>query len=244
MNDTEAKPSGLEAMRVPFPASLISKLPKPTKAQTDAVKADFKAGIKCEICGTWHHPKVVHLDYVGHAAITQRLLDVDQLWSWEPVAFDADGLPKLDQYGGLWIRLTVLGVTRLGYGDAVGKPFGPTAIKEAIGDAIRNACMRFGTALELWHKGDWEADTLPDGDNGKQPGGNTELPPCPDANLDKWIGKVRDGKASADELLPFAQAKHTLTTEQIERINNFVTEFKNPPIDTEFVREMEGAEQQ
>ncbi len=63
----------------------------------------------------------------------------------------------LDRNGGLWIRLTVLGVTRLGYGDAEGKT-GGNAIKEAIGDALRNAAMRFGAALDLWHKGDLHLD--------------------------------------------------------------------------------------
>lgn len=60
-------PTGLDLLRQPFPPHQISKLPKPTKAQTDAVRADFKKGIRCEICGAWHHPDVVHLDYVGHA---------------------------------------------------------------------------------------------------------------------------------------------------------------------------------
>jgi hypothetical protein len=147
------KPTGLALLREPFPANAISKLPKPTKAQTDAVKADFKAGIRCDICGTWHHPKVVHLDYVGHAALTDRLLECDPAWNWEPVAFDDKGLPAIDQSGGMWIRLTVCGVTRLGYGDAEGKT-GGNAVKERIGDALRNAAMRFGAALDLWHKGD------------------------------------------------------------------------------------------
>jgi hypothetical protein len=44
-------------------------------------------------------------------------------------------------------------VTRLGYGDSQGKT-GGNAIKEAIGDALRNAGMRFGAALDLWHKGE------------------------------------------------------------------------------------------
>lgn len=52
----------------------------------------------------------------------------------------------------MWIRLTVCGVTRLGYGDAQGKT-GGDAMKERIGDALRNAAMRFGAALDLWHKG-------------------------------------------------------------------------------------------
>ena len=93
------------------------------------------------------------LDYVGHAALTKRLLETDLNWSWEPFAIGEDGLPKLDERGGLWIRLTVCGITRIGYGDS-GNSKGTQAIKEAIGDALRNAGMRFGAALDLWHKGD------------------------------------------------------------------------------------------
>jgi hypothetical protein len=151
------KTSETITMRTAFPGHQISKLPKPTKAQTDAVKADFKAGVRCPICGGWHHPQVVHLDYVGHAALTDRLLDVDEAWSWEPVALDSNGLPAIDKDGGLWIKLTVNGVTRLGYGDAQGKT-GGDAMKERIGDALRNAAMRFGAALDLWHKGDLHKD--------------------------------------------------------------------------------------
>jgi hypothetical protein len=139
--------------REPFPPHQISKLPKPTKAQTEEVKADYKKGIRCDICGAWHHPKVVHLDYVGHAALTDRLLDADPSWSWKPLAMGDDGLPRLDADGGMWIELTVCGVTRLGYGDAQDKT-GANAVKERIGDALRNAAMRFGAALDLWHKGD------------------------------------------------------------------------------------------
>lgn len=157
------KPSGLALLREPFAANHISKLPKPTKAQTDAVKANFKAGIRCQLCGAWHHPDVVHLDYVGHAALTDRLLDADPNWAWEPVAF-RDGLPAFDQTGGLWIKLTVCGVTRLGYGHAAGKQGQDPGAreKEVIGDALRNAAMRFGAALDLWHKGDLHGDVEPD----------------------------------------------------------------------------------
>jgi hypothetical protein len=147
----------LKKLREPFPQHQISQLPKPTKQQTDAVKADFKAGIRCTICGAWHHPQVVHLPYVGHAALTDRLLDVDPEWTWEPLAIGQDGYPVIDNNGGMWIKLTVCGVTRLGYGDAQGKT-GGDAMKERIGDALRNAAMRFGAALDLWHKGDLHVD--------------------------------------------------------------------------------------
>lgn len=162
MTDDKAteKASGLALMREKFPANLISKLPKPTRAQTDEVKQNFKAGVRCQVCGGWHHPKVIHLDYVGHAALTDRLLDCDPEWNWEPLSVDDRGLPVLDSDGGLWIRLTVSGMTRLGYGDAQGKT-GGDAMKERIGDALRNAAMRFGAALDLWHKGDLHADEAP-----------------------------------------------------------------------------------
>jgi hypothetical protein len=156
----EANP--LAKLREPFAPNHISKLPKPTKAQTEAVRGDFKKGVRCKECGSWHHPDVVHLDYVGHAALTDRLLDTDPTWFWEPVAF-SDGLPAFDQTGGLWIRLTVCGVTRLGYGNADKKPNQDAGAreKEVIGDALRNAAMRFGAALDLWHKGDLHADEEP-----------------------------------------------------------------------------------
>jgi len=124
---TAADRDGLAKLREPFPAHQISVFPK---------NAGQRAG----------------LSYVGHAALTDRLLDSDLEWSWEPISVDARGLPVLDDDGGMWIRLTVCGVTRLGYGDAQGKT-GGNAMKERIGDALRNAAMRFGAALDLWHKG-------------------------------------------------------------------------------------------
>lgn len=143
-NDMSEK-TGLERLRVPFAPHQISKLPKP-------YKSDSPKG-KCSECGGYHGLPAVHLDYVGHAALTDRLLEVDINWNWEPVAFGPDGYPVIDKNGGMWIRLTVCGVTRLGYGDAQGKT-GANAMKECIGDALRNAAMRFGAALDLWHKGE------------------------------------------------------------------------------------------
>jgi hypothetical protein len=151
------------SMRAPFPPHQISKLPKETKAQIDARK-NREAGCmvwKCPECGGAHHKDAVHLDYVGHAALTDRLLDVDPSWSWEPVAFNSEGLPAFDRNGGLWIKLTVNGTTRLGYGGADGKQ-GTDAVKEIIGDALRNAAMRFGAALDLWHKGELHLDDEPE----------------------------------------------------------------------------------
>lgn len=150
----------LSKLRDPFPANQISKLPKETRKQIDDRKADKSLMVwKCDVCGGAHHKNAGHLDYVGHAALTDRLLDVDPEWVWEPVAF-RDGLPAFDASGGLWIKLTVCGVTRLGYGHAAVKPNQDAGAreKEVIGDALRNAAMRFGAALDLWHKGDLHAE--------------------------------------------------------------------------------------
>jgi hypothetical protein len=157
---TTPKSAGLALLREPFPPNQISKLPKPKSK--DAPKG------KCPECGGWHGLPAVHLDYVGHAALTARLLDADPSWWWEPVGFDDKGLPALDASGGLWIKLTVCGVTRFGYGDAQGKT-GPDAMKERIGDALRNAAMRFGAALDLWHKGDLYAHEHDEGDDAGKP---------------------------------------------------------------------------
>ena len=148
------KLEGLALLRAPFEAHQIGKLPKGTKAQNTCPDAEK---INCKVCGGWHHPRIRHLDYVGHAAITDRLLDCDAAWCWEPIAFGPDGLPTFDGDGGLWIRLTVCGVARIGYGNAKEKNDASSPgdrIKEVVGDAIRNAAMRFGAALELWHKGE------------------------------------------------------------------------------------------
>jgi len=164
MDSKVSKPKGLDLMREPFPSNQISKLPKPSKAETDALKADFKKGIRCEVCGGWHLKEVKHLDYVGHAALTDRLLEADPNWYWEPLALN-NGLPAFDSTGGLWIKLTICGVTRLGYGNAELSNFKEIGSreKEVIGDALRNAAMRFGAALDLWHKGgDLHADDVDD----------------------------------------------------------------------------------
>ena len=162
------KPTGLALLRVPFEAHQISKLPKETRAQIDERKRDrSKMVFNCPVCGGHHHKNAVHLDYVGHAALTDRLLDCDPEWNWEPLAIGENGAPKRDQSGGMWIKLTVCGVTRLGYGHADGKS-GGDAIKEVIGDALRNAAMRFGAALDLWHKGQLHPDPDDDGNDAPQ----------------------------------------------------------------------------
>jgi hypothetical protein len=143
---TSTKPT-LEDLRKPFPAGSVGLLPKPTRKEN--------AKGNCNVCKTYHGLPAVHLDYVGHANITDRLLSVDPEWNWEPAAYTEQGLPLVDREGNLWIKLTVLGVTRLGVGDGF-------SLKEKIGDALRNASMRFGVALSLWTKDELESGYLED----------------------------------------------------------------------------------
>ena len=164
--------TNLALLRQPFPANQISYLPK--------------GGVK--------------LAYVGHAALTDRLLDTDPAWTWEPLALTPQGLPALDESGGLWIKLTICGVTRLGYGDAGAKK-GGDAMKERIGDALRNAAMRFGAALDLWHKGDLHADPEPEPIIGMSPDILADwlqaIDQCVDEDHERM---VRDGLAAATEV--------------------------------------------
>jgi hypothetical protein len=132
----------LAMLRVPFPTSAQGLLPK-------AYKRDDPDKSNCDICGGYHAAGI-HLDYVGHAAVTDRLLTVDPWWNWEPASTDEEGLPILDRGGNMWIRLTIAEVTRLGYGDGADA-------KVRIGDAIRNAGLRFGIATYLWTKDELES---------------------------------------------------------------------------------------
>jgi hypothetical protein len=183
-------------LREKFPPELVGKLPRVTcpncadrrKTCTEHTKS------KCGVCQAYVSERHIHIDYVGHADVTARLLDTDPDWDWEPQARDIDpavlaaavatGNPQIvravlkaappkfdvDDDGnrvGLWISLTVCGVTRPGYGSV---PSGqPDTVKVLIGDAIRNAAMRFGVALDLWAKGD-RAD--PTAENATASGGN------------------------------------------------------------------------
>lgn len=147
MSATVEAPPALARLREPFPPEQIGKLPR--NLNESGVKSS------CRVCGGYHKPAALHLDFVGHAEVTARLLDADPCWTWEPVAEPATkGLPTT--VGSMWIALTVAGVTRYGFGSVEGKT-GGDAVKEVIGDAIRNAAMRFGVALNLWAKSDLHA---------------------------------------------------------------------------------------
>lgn len=145
----------LAKLRELFPSAAYGLLPK-------ALKKDSPKG-NCDVCKGYHGLPAIHLDYIGHATVTDRLLTVDPDWNWEPLAFDEHGLPRFTrlpngQAVGLWGKVTILGVTRLGYGSVEPGAFEPE--KQLIGDFLRNACMRFGVGLELWSKAELESAAL------------------------------------------------------------------------------------
>lgn len=197
-------PEAATALRRPFPKESIGRLPK--------------GGAM--------------LDFVGHAAVTDRLLSIDPEWTWDFAEVNPDtGQPSLrfslDPEKNLWIRLTICGVTRIGVGD------GPS-MKEKIGDAIRNAAMRFGVALDLWAK-----ENLVEFAHAAKPVANPapqpEFPPAHDLLLDTHsklakalyaglraaenAGVVADPKAYLSEVVgrPIASSKE-LTEDEARRV--------------------------
>jgi hypothetical protein len=151
----------LRRLREPFPPETIGKLPRVTCGDCSKKQCQRHQRARCNVCQAYVSTQHIHLDFVGHAAITDRLLNVDLRWRWDPIAYDDRGAPLLERDSkgnpvGMWIVLTVAGMSRIGYGSV--EPGKPDPQKELIGDALRNAGMRFGMALELWHKGDLPHD--------------------------------------------------------------------------------------
>jgi hypothetical protein len=162
-------------LAAPFPEDEIEWKPQPLGKNLDKGSCNRShADRNGRWCGGYHELPAIHLAYVGHAGITTRLNEVvtPEGWSWEPryrhidpalfkaaiesgdreiVRMLLDNAPPLYTDGGLWINLTILGVTFPGFGDAQGKT-GPNAVKEIIGDAIRNGGVRFGIGTYLWGK--------------------------------------------------------------------------------------------
>lgn len=158
-----ARLAQLEKLREPFAPANVAHLPKVwcracREAPTKLCSSHRK--VKCKHCGNDMTTAHADLDYVGHAEVTSRLLTIDPEWTWQPLALDPNGLPLFDEYKGLWMVLTICGVSRIGYGTAAWPKYKDAGdiIKEIIGDAIRNAAQRFGVALDQWAKTDLNAD--------------------------------------------------------------------------------------
>jgi hypothetical protein len=143
-------------LREPFAAELVGKLPRVWCGACREARGkvcDQHHKVRCADCRNTITSAHIHLDFVGHADVTDRLLAVDPSWTWEPLALDQHGLPALDDNGGLWIRLTVAGVTRLGYGHPDGKRGGDAAAikrqaREEFEKARQNVVAKATAAIE------------------------------------------------------------------------------------------------
>jgi hypothetical protein len=147
----------------------VSLLPKAPKGAPSA---------RCNVCGGYHpgggNPNTPHLEYVGHAEIMDRLDEVDPDWTYtvqrdipetimlkwldtgaspEAIAILAEQYPFKIVNGSITGTLTVLGRTVICVGDAQEKR-GPNALKEMIGDLLRNGAMRLGIGRYLWSRSD------------------------------------------------------------------------------------------
>jgi len=101
------------------------------------------------------------LDFVGHAAVTDRLNKIAPGWSyaiderWDGLSVEyAKGVEV--QVPTFWVRgtMTIGGVSRAEFGD--GKD-----AKEAIGNFIRRGAMRFGVAIDLWSREELGGESVP-----------------------------------------------------------------------------------
>jgi hypothetical protein len=201
----------LVRLRAAFPADQINKLPKPKKK--DAEKGS------CKECGGWHGLPAVHIDYVGHAELTSRLLDVDPWWNWEPAAWTEDGEPKINVRGNtarMWIKLTVAGVTRLGVGTCSANK--DDVEKELIGDALRNAAMRFGAALDLWSKSERHRDDS-DGSAPKQKRSTSKPKPVRADEADQETGEVPPPPNVSDAIEKLDQEGRKELNEKLAKAN-------------------------
>jgi hypothetical protein len=189
MTEATTDAAALLKLLEPFPAEQVGKLPRVIcSACSDRNRqcSDHERK-KCNECSAYVSTRHIHLDYVGHADVT-----------------------------GLWIKLTVLGVTRRGYGSC---PSGQNdAVKVLIGDALRNAAMRFGVALDLWAKGD-RAD--PAAENAVHAGGQAARrrpgaqPPAKQSTDHGWLADIEKRIGVAESLQELA----TLASEVISRKN-------------------------
>lgn len=80
------------------------------------------------------------LDFVGHAAVTDRLNRIAPDWTYTV-------LERFLFENKIWIHgsMTLGGVTREEFGDGDDP-------KEALGNFLRRAAMRFGVAIDLWSR--------------------------------------------------------------------------------------------
>lgn len=137
---------------------MLAQLPRYTGNERDKSKRNKS---RCDVCGGWHEQPSIHLDYMGHADVTEALIKIDPFWTWRPAAINQSSggpaiVPSLGKAGMMvmWAYLTILGKEMLCVGTA--QQSKEELEKELIGDMIRNGALRFGIAVRLWSKADHE----------------------------------------------------------------------------------------
>lgn len=156
----------------------------------------------------------IDLDYVGHAEITRILIEIDPMWSWEPAAF-IDGVPAIHFHDALvprkgqdpmpvrmasmWGTLHLLGASRVAVGSC--EAHKPDLHKELVSDFLRNAAMRFGIALSLWSKQEWEESSAPQAVVGSKAA--VPAPKTPSQFDEPKVETESDGTLSSDQVSQF-----------------------------------------
>ena len=173
----------------------------------------------------------VSLDFVGHADITRILLELDPTWTIEPAAYDDAGLPARVTIGnmvqaGFW--MTLLGHTRYCVGSVEDRK--SDQAKELLSDAIRNGAMRFGVALSLWTKAEWEdLGAVPTKAVTKPKAAKTEpaRPANPDA-LEKFVKVCAENNLDHDQVADHAGVDITgiVTTADLVKLRESFKQMK------------------
>lgn len=130
-------PVDWEKLRAPFPPEQIGKLPK-GKAKGE--------NVACATCGGWHATNLIHLDYIGHAWLTERLNEYGGDWTLKP------GTPMFAGEDLVWMEGTLIvgGVARHEVGCA--DPRKEEWPKLLWSDTLTRCAMRHGIGLALWQK--------------------------------------------------------------------------------------------
>jgi hypothetical protein len=163
------------------------------------------------------------LDFVGHADITRILIEIDPEWQIEPAMVDMNGLPAVVVTGnmvqaGFW--MTLLGQSRYCVGSVEERK--ADRYKELLSDGIRNGAMRFGVALHLWTKAEWEdlgaTPTKPNTGNKKQET-NVVRPASPDA-IKKFVAVCGENNLDHDQVADHAGVNLAgiVTTEDLVKL--------------------------
>lgn len=156
-------------------------------------------------------PKVVgkipkggmQLDYVGHAAVTDRLNSVvgPENWNLEPLSYNPDGTPMItfnSTNAVMWARLTIMTASKLCVGTV--KKTAYELEKEIIGDALRNGAMRYGVALDLWSKDELESNLIHPENKNIKPSQTHPEEPSRDINDDAPLITIATQKKLGDLL--------------------------------------------